>query len=420
MTEEKEEKKEILLNIMYNGKYLQSANQNIGHEIINLFQADNGNNYIYVLPYGCMAQKHNGKIKTILLVTRHNASLLEVLAKAENLEQIIKIKGSWKNQKDNIHKEQKQYIENNNITYGGVRLNDIMEENESNETAFYITFKAERIVKPKKRIFITTANENTEEKGYWCILEDVKFARQSPKMYFSNKSNAGAYKKLDDLIQKKELWENEKYSQKVSTNVKLSTENNFIDIIKKGYDELCYSNLFQYIFSAKKNMFSKFAKDVLEIENFSDDYIVERETYNIDLLIRNGQQVIVIENKIKSGINGICKNTKEDDKIKSQLDDYYKYVEDEKNFSKQYDKHYFVFAPNYNIIDLKKYDNSGKYKLIKYSKIYDFFDNNKNEYEDIPYFQEFLYALKKHTKDVDNHNDIEAENRFLKAILKAK
>ena len=253
------EEKEILLNIMYNGDYLQSANQNIGHEIINLFQDDNGNNYIYVLPYGCMAQKHNGKIETILLVTRHNTSLLEVLAKAENLEQIIEIKGSWTKQIKKIHDDQCAYIENNNITYGGVKLNDIMKKNESNETAFYITFKAKRIVKPKKRIFITTAKENKEDKGYWCLLEGVKFARQSPKMYFSNKSNESAYNKLKDLIQKEELWENENHSQKVSTNVKLSTENNFIDIIKKGYDELCYSNLFQYIFSAKKNLFSNFA-----------------------------------------------------------------------------------------------------------------------------------------------------------------
>ena len=81
MTENKE--KEILLNIMYNGDYLMSENKNIGHEIINLFQDDNGNNYIYVLPYGCMAKEHNDKIETILLVKRHNASLLEILAKAE-------------------------------------------------------------------------------------------------------------------------------------------------------------------------------------------------------------------------------------------------------------------------------------------------------------------------------------------------
>ena len=47
MSENKEN--EILLNIMYNGDYLMSENQNIGHEVINLFQDDHDNNYIYVL-----------------------------------------------------------------------------------------------------------------------------------------------------------------------------------------------------------------------------------------------------------------------------------------------------------------------------------------------------------------------------------
>ena len=60
--------KEILLNIMYTGTYLEDENANIGHEIINLFKADNGNNYIYILPYGSMSKKHNDKIKSILLL----------------------------------------------------------------------------------------------------------------------------------------------------------------------------------------------------------------------------------------------------------------------------------------------------------------------------------------------------------------
>ena len=103
MTENKEN--EILLNIMYNGDYLMSDNKNIGHEVINLFQSDNDNNYIYVLPYGCMAKKHNDKIKTILLVKRHNANLLEVLAKAEGLDQILKLKNSIYREKNTNDKQ---------------------------------------------------------------------------------------------------------------------------------------------------------------------------------------------------------------------------------------------------------------------------------------------------------------------------
>ena len=65
---ETEDEKEILLNIMYTGSYLQ--NDNIGHEDINLFKDDNGNSYIYVLPFGTMDQKHNDKIETVLPLRR--------------------------------------------------------------------------------------------------------------------------------------------------------------------------------------------------------------------------------------------------------------------------------------------------------------------------------------------------------------
>lgn len=40
---------EILLNKMFEGKYL---NSNIGHEVINFIKADNSKHYVYVNPYG--------------------------------------------------------------------------------------------------------------------------------------------------------------------------------------------------------------------------------------------------------------------------------------------------------------------------------------------------------------------------------
>ena len=76
---------EIILNRMYVGEYLS---KNIGHEIINLFKADNGNNYIYLNPYGSMSKEHNDKIKAILLVRYGGKNTMEILAKATDLEQI--------------------------------------------------------------------------------------------------------------------------------------------------------------------------------------------------------------------------------------------------------------------------------------------------------------------------------------------
>ena len=39
--------KEIVLNLMYNGRYLKDDN-NIGYEIINLYKSDSDENYIYL------------------------------------------------------------------------------------------------------------------------------------------------------------------------------------------------------------------------------------------------------------------------------------------------------------------------------------------------------------------------------------
>ena len=50
----------ILLTRMYVGTYLQD---NIGHEVINLFRSDNGNNYIYVNEDGKINPKYNDSVK---------------------------------------------------------------------------------------------------------------------------------------------------------------------------------------------------------------------------------------------------------------------------------------------------------------------------------------------------------------------
>ena len=55
----------IVVNRMFVGDYLTS---NLGHEIINLFQADNGNHYIYLNAYGNFDKTHSGKIVTMLMV----------------------------------------------------------------------------------------------------------------------------------------------------------------------------------------------------------------------------------------------------------------------------------------------------------------------------------------------------------------
>ena len=69
---------------------------------------------------------------------------------------------------------------------------------------------------------------------------------------------------------------------------------------------------------------------------------------------------------------------------------------------------------------MENYECGEYYKLIEFSEIYNFFEKNKSLYKKIPYFSEFLYALKKHTKSIDNSHEEIMHKRFADAILKIK
>lgn len=76
----------MILTRMYVGRYLE---ENIGHEVINLFRDDEGRNYIYVNHDGTINPKYNDRVKAILLVKHVEKGVLEVIAKAEELEQVL-------------------------------------------------------------------------------------------------------------------------------------------------------------------------------------------------------------------------------------------------------------------------------------------------------------------------------------------
>ena len=430
---------EIMLNKMYVGEYISNEFDNIGHEFINLFQADNGKYYIYAMPYGNISNKHDNKIKTILLVRNCGKHTLEILAKAEGLTQLTKIKNSWKKERTSIHQEQTQYIKDNHITYGGIELYKILKDNINNERAILYTFEAEKITKPKTQIYITvnakeTKNINRNDKI--ICLEDSNFSKSSLKWYITEEEHPKSYKELEDCINDAKLWEME--SVKNFTPQKINNEFNFISILGKEYDELAFSNMFKYFFSVDKKLFCTFAKEILNIENFDETYKIEREKGHIDLLIQDKNNVIVIENKIKSGINGE-KYDIYGKMISDQLRDYYWYVKGAKasknnyvfykKLTEQYaDKNafFYIFAPDYNHISEKRLEETVllgcvKYKVINYSQIHDFYERHKKDYANkIPYYNEFLYALEKHSHSVDNNLEKEMYRRLNRVIQNKK
>lgn len=427
------EENEILLNIMYTGTYLED--DNIGHEAVNLFKDDNGRNYIYVLPDGRMNKEHNKKIKNILLIRRCNSKIYEILAKAENLKQLAFVETTGPKDAKKLLEDQKQKITENKITYNGIRIDEIFADNKNGKgiQAVFMTFEAGKVTKVKEPIYLTV-NSGDKTNNTVVLDEFDKFSREHPKMYVSDSNHPNAYKKLNDIIENESYWgeTTEKFTDyHIQSDSELEACN-MIDIMKKGHDELCYSELLRYFFEANHAVFKEFASKILGIENFSESYNTLREHKNIDILIDDyeNKNVVVIENKIKSRINGICCNTdgnkekiqsggKKSNVLKSQLDKYYEYIMNNIKYKNYKEKKFYIFAPNYNHIDLKTYVNGDEYTEIKYSAIFDFFRSKESEFTKEKYFKEFLYALQKHTRQVDNSNEEELFRKFA-AKIKAK
>lgn len=419
----------IILNRMYAGSYLE---ENIGHEVINLFKDDNGSNYIYINSSGAIDKKYNDSVKAVLLVRHVERGVLEVIAKAEGvkweegLEQVY-----YKD--DEAIENQNKYIEDNEITYGDVLLSDIYKNGYGE---IRITFKADEVIKVKKPVFLITDEDKLDKYENPYSLHEKNFATTSLKMYYTDKDHPQDFQALKDLLNDSEIWCDENTTEKIKEIDEFysyDSHEGFLSVIKKEDDELVMSNLFFYIFNKEKNVFKKFVKEVLGIPDFDRDYTIFREKDNIDLLIETKGPIIVIENKIKSKING--ENPKSPGKnIESQLSKYVKIAcknycvndkqdckkicGDEKQDCKKVPKklNFYIFAPDYNQMDLDKYKCGHRYEIITYKKIYEFYCKNAGKMLDVEYFKEFLYALKMHKESIDNTNYEKMKRKFIRNI----
>ena len=383
----------IIFTRMYVGSYLQN---HIGHEIINLFRDDNGDNYIYINQSGDINPKYNNRVRAVLLVRYVENGVMEVVAKAENLEQVLFKSGDIQKDID----AQISYIDDNKITYGGVPLHRI--HGDLREEKISITFKANTLRKVKKPIYLIENAEKMNSYDCYRFLPEKHFSKQSLKIYYHIDKQHEEYKILNDMLSDDSIWESDNTTERLDINdYSLQGEKfNFLSIIKKEYDELVYSNLLAYFFEQNRSVFTEFAEKILGVPSLKKSYNVHREEKNIDILIEDENTIIVIENKIKSKINGEHHDIN-GSKIQSQLCKYVEYVTNEYSTKKPY---FFIFSPDYNRIDLEKYQTGKHYKIIKYSQIYEFFMTNARDMLHMKYFGEFVDALYIHTKAIDNSN----------------
>ena len=436
----KNEGKAIVLNRMYVGDYLST---NLGHEVINMFQADNGGHYLYLNASGNFGKEHSGKIGYMLLVKYHSEGVIEVIGKAEGLTEVPGSNTTiGKNDKrQEILQVQSKYIEQENISYGQAPLLKIF--NNAEQQNIFITYKAESLYKPCKRIFIGYANNlsvwvNGEEIEVDVVLNGYNQAKTTLKTYAypegtfasdSKKENVeekkNDYAKLLELIDQKTLWVEQK--QRIGENVLNVTNRDvsIFDICQIQNDENRFSFALQYFMEKYPKLWKMFfamygvdldynftvaREESVKIED-AEWKTDEKQSGRIDLLIRDNKNIVVIENKIKSDINSIS-----GDDDAGQLKRYYNYI----NWTTKEGKpdegrkpHFFILAPHYN---LPKETMDGIYKVITYRELFNFLEITEAVKSDCN-FKAFYEAMHRHTHDnVNDYLYYEMLEKFVRRI----
>ena len=181
----------------------------------------------------------------------------------------------------------------------------------------------------------------------------------------------------------------------------------FLSVVKKGNDEIIYSNWLHFYLSKNKKLTKDFASKVLHFDELDQEHCdCFREAEHIDLLITDKKNIIIIENKIKSGINGKKENGE------SQLSVYIKKAKGE--IAKELNIQNpivrgFILVPDYEYDNIdserKKLKCGLDYTAIKYSDVYSFFNEVlkvKRDDKDYPYLEDFRNALERHIKTPPN------------------
>ena len=390
---------EIVLNRMYNGDYL---NDNLGHEIINLYKSDNGCHYIYLQQAGTFSVGHAGRVQSVILVrTVPGKRMLEVLGKAEGITDVYKVGQSGK--------EQREYIYQHGITYGGVPLHVLFENNKCQQD-ICITFKAESVMRPKKACYISYVENNEGENV--IVLTQNNQAKASLKQYIDETTPDDFYV-LQSLLSDTTLW-GEKV-EGVEDKVMEVRPTNFFDICGIADSELAFSNALAYFMRKYPSLLVEFIRHKNPALILSEQFEVIRETEkNIDLLIRDEHNVIVVENKINSHINGRVFTRISKENEYTQLAKYFEYA------TKEYPNKKLsccLLIPDHNDIDLKPYEKGDKYVKVFYSEVYDFLKNK--ELDDV-YLREFIMAIQKHTQKYNNDLYDEMKRRFVSTLQMKK
>ena len=443
----------IVLNRMYVGDYLAS---NLGHEVINLYQADNGGNYIYLNSTGDFVKAHQNKVGYMLFVKYHGISEVEVIGMAKGLHDVYQADQKFTDKYNGaceaiLNKQHRFAADEGGIKYGGVSIFDIFSEEE--QQSVFFTYKADEVYIPRegKRLFIRFHDEDNsrilpphESSDIVVVLEGHQQAKASLKQYlYAEGTYAGdlAKKRVEEkqrdyqkvrkeLIEESSLW--------VSSSNKVDEEElgeinqrkvSLFDICQLQNDENRISNALAYFMLRKR--YRSLWRDFFALHDIDlgEPYTITREESakiesnkrlesggRIDLMIRTKQSLIVIENKIKSDINSV-----EEDGDGKQLLRYYNYAHwlAGNKESKDYGKvcKFVILTPKYNIPTISHEKMQKEYRIITYADLYAFLSARKDEFTDDDNFVALYDVMHRHThENVNDYLYHEMQEKFFRRI----
>lgn len=390
------EKSAIILNHMFTGDYL---NDNLGHEVINLFKADDKQNYIYLCRDGNYSK--SAPPKYVIQVRRplHSVHTLEIINIASNLE---------------LYQDSQE-----KVTYAHKPITALFASNKEQQEKC-ITFKAGLVIKPEKPLYIcyqgkepisngiTLKEKVTNDKGEEIFRFNVS---QQLREYFTDGED---YDTLNDFCAEAfaDFKNEEGWIQVAETISKDScTEQKFpllpADIYGIATWELAYSNAFKYFLETNNDFLKAFCELCLKKSANNDEKlsplkenekaVIKREWNHIDLLIEYGKYVFVIENKILSDFNG---------KDKDQLKVYKEVIDKEASY-KDKTKILILLTPNHNNIK----PNVDSWTQIYYSDVHDECKKLKERDE---HFDTFVKMIELHTEKDYNYGAM--KRRFERAL----
>ncbi len=398
----------VILNKSFIGEWLNKEENNIAHEIINFFKADDGNVYIYNAPYGeNVADSENLDIKYVYLTTSKPNSVyfLEYCIEIEKSLHHISI--SRAEQSDNrdkriVREKIKQgllQIEQNlgknhkAVTYDRTPVENLFEDTID---VLPFTYLAKKIYKAKMPIPVDEKAEGMDynfARNFGYVLEDEetntykllinKGPGKSPNDWEAIELDK--FKAIDPLKSK-----NKKILDSINQNL-------FLDMVDNFKMEECYTKVIYKLMECNHNFVNYLISEAMDIKN-NEHFIPDDEVVvvkgRMDIFAKSPKTILILENKIDSNITI-------DKQGVSQLKRYYDWATTDPEI-KKLKKLYLLIAPDYRlnavkaeVEHLRKKEKFKKYIVTGYSTVHNAITNFRN----IGGFANFKYS--KYLDDID-------------------